>query len=88
MEKAAVQSALRGAEKLLSPARNYMAIAGGKKTLAQIRLDAHKSETATRVAEKLLSPQRKTINKALTHVAKDLPDHVITLVHMACPSTR
>jgi hypothetical protein len=53
----------------ISPARNYMAIADGRKTLAQLRMENAAAKSAGRHAEKLLSPARKTINKALTRAA-------------------
>jgi hypothetical protein len=45
-----------------------------KKTLAQIRLDAAASMRKSAQACALLSPARKTIQKALADVAKDLPE--------------
>jgi ribosomal protein L29 len=50
-------------------AHRYMALADGKKTLAELRMSA-----ATRMQEKRqnvlsISPARKTINKALTRAA-------------------
>lgn len=60
-------------------ARNYIAIADGKKTLRQIQMEAAASmqasreKTAQRCAA-VLSPARKTIRAAITDATDPLPD--------------
>jgi hypothetical protein len=61
-----------------------MAIANGKTTLKQLRLEnaARQPKLASGDAV-LLSPARKTINSTLTHVAKGLTDDKAeALVHV------